>query len=169
MLTRGIALTAVALSFCVLDAPAGRAQGFGPDRDRVMFPDRGVERPVVWENGGWGYHDAYGRWMPAPEDYRRRMEMRYPHGAGFRREDAIRNHDIERARMDHRPGFGERPPMGGHLLPGVVAGHTTPVGGIPHGAPAAGGHMTGGTAANVHTVSTGGHAAGTGGTPPKKH
>ena len=181
MLKRGFALAAVALPLCMVGASASRAQLSGTDAAGALSQilgalqggqaggdasgsdqssyvmDGGDQRPIVYENGEWGYHDRYGRWQRAPEAHRRYMEYYHPHGAGYRPGERFyhRPDEVRRGPEVHRPGEmgrpGERRPglangphpgMPGH--PGTVQVHNTamPHPTVPHPTVP---HPTGGT------------------------
>jgi hypothetical protein len=60
----------------------GQGGGGGDDASAAVM-EGGVRRPIVYENGEWGYRDRYGRWNRAPEAHRRYMEYHHPRGMGF--------------------------------------------------------------------------------------
>ena len=172
MLNRGFALAALVLPLYAFSASTGHAQdaqgdaggsnplmqllsalaqgGQGGDAATAAVDDGGVQQPVVYENGEWGYHDHNGRWRRAPEAHQRYMEYHHPHGVGFRpgeRGYARPGQMAMRPGMNGRPmgmrqdGFGrptqmamQHPVMGGR--PGITQVHAVaPM----HAAPAAAG------------------------------
>jgi hypothetical protein len=142
MLKRRFAVAAIALPLCVCGVTAGHAQGSddavnaltnllqslggaggggggggGSDAGSYVV-EEGYRRPVVYENGEWGYRDRYGRWMRAPESHRRYMEYYHPHGQGYRPGERFYRHEAE----IHRPGEPGRGPEMHH--PGQPGGFT---------------------------------------------
>jgi hypothetical protein len=203
MINRVVAAAAIALPLCVSSVSSGHAQGSGDDAVSALtnllqslggagggssggggggdsstyVVEEGTRRPIVYENGDWGYHDRYGRWVRAPEANRRYLEYYHPHGQGFRpgerfyrnEADLHRGGEPGRGPDMHHPGQPGGMPGVQHPSNVIAAGQhpgINPGAAHPGGVPAAG-HP--GIVPTAHPAPQVAHAAAPAPVPPKKH
>jgi hypothetical protein len=86
------------------------------DGSPTLFSE-GVNWPLIFYGGGWGYWDGGHRWHRAPEGIERHLDQRHPNGFGYRPWGGGQFGRPEGPRFD-RPGG----PWGGGRPPGVAAG-----------------------------------------------
>jgi hypothetical protein len=139
MFNRGFAIAAVMLPLCAFSAAPAHAEGDdqgglgqllsalqslgqgggGGDDASAAVMEGGERRPIVYENGEWGYRDHYGHWNRAPEAHRRYMEYHHPHETGL---------NTDHHRLDARGPEPRRaePSIQNHANPFVTpaSGHT---------------------------------------------
>lgn len=87
----GLALAALLLPLagCVVPPDGGRGYysgqpGYSYDSGSPAMVVAGVNQPLVYYGGSWGYHDSYRRFHRAPDHVYRNLETRYPGGVGYR-------------------------------------------------------------------------------------
>lgn len=150
---RGLILTALLLSLggCVPGQPYityydDAWPGYYYNDGAPYYVVEGVQQPVIYHDGGWGYYDGYHHFHPAPDSVGRQLSTRHPNGAGV------------------RPYAARPAPVqtGG----GQAGGPSSRPGGQPAGGQPAGGQPAGGRPAQPQ--GQGGQARPGGGQPPSR-
>jgi hypothetical protein len=58
--------------------------GYSYNNGSPFYVEGGVNFPLIFYGGGWGYWDGYHRWHRAPDAVWHDLDRRHPGGAGYR-------------------------------------------------------------------------------------